>query len=312
MKIHPLLEQQLAQYLPESAAGADNLHHLLDAVSTTYYRLHKTGAELQCDIIRQLLDTMRLSLKDGLWPGRSVLVADDDDMNRMVISAILKRQGIIITETHNGSEALKALKDGNFDAVLMDIRMPGKDGLETTKYIREHINGEIPVIALTAGSYEQEYERCLAAGMSDLMTKPFDEAKIVQYLLKWLPAGLSGRQQQVAAPAKALFSLEQLKLMSRGNDEFVTKMTMLFIQEVPLALVRIKKAIAAQDWDTLQDAVHKLKPAVKNMEIRSLYETIQVLSIEPGDAVHKPELQAGVQKLETVLNQVIAQLKAQS
>ncbi|MEM1204552.1 MAG: ATP-binding protein [Acidobacteriota bacterium] len=103
-----------------------------------------------------------------------VLVAEDDPINQLVVQALLERLGYDATVVSDGFQVLTYLEHGGFDAVLMDWRMPGLDGLEVTRRIRE-LGDEracIPVIALTANAMRGDREKCLAAGMNAYLSKP--------------------------------------------------------------------------------------------------------------------------------------------
>jgi signal transduction histidine kinase/CheY-like chemotaxis protein len=110
-------------------------------------------------------------------PARSlrVLLAEDNRINQLVARGILTQAGHTVVVAQNGSEAIALLSAGSFDAVLMDIQMPGMDGFQATAAIREieKVSGDhIPVIAMTAHALEGYKEKCLAAGMDGYVTKP--------------------------------------------------------------------------------------------------------------------------------------------
>lgn len=118
---------------------------------------------------------------------RRVLVVDDDEFNREVLSAILSMAGAEVTTVPDGPSALRALTAGMaFDAVLMDVQMPGMDGFETTRRIRENSQwADLPVLAITANVVRGVRKQCLEAGMNDFLTKPVDSAALFQALTRW-------------------------------------------------------------------------------------------------------------------------------
>jgi CheY-like chemotaxis protein len=88
----------------------------------------------------------------------------------------------------NGAEAVARASEGNWALVLMDLHMPGMDGTETTRLIRERLEGRpLPIVALTASVRSEDRERCLAAGMDDFLTKPVRRDDLRACLAKWLP-----------------------------------------------------------------------------------------------------------------------------
>jgi CheY-like chemotaxis protein len=109
--------------------------------------------------------------------GARVLLVEDNEINQLVALASLEHLGVATTVASDGEEALAILERPGpaFDAVLMDLHMPGIDGLETTRRLRSRFPiGTLPVVALTAAAFDDDRQRCSEAGMEDFMTKPFD------------------------------------------------------------------------------------------------------------------------------------------
>ena len=104
--------------------------------------------------------------------GFRILLAEDDAVNRMVFMGMLQYLGYQADAVHNGSEVLEVLDRKHYDAVLMDVQMPGMDGLEVTRRIRSERGEGLYIIALTAHSLAGDRERCLAAGMNAYLSKP--------------------------------------------------------------------------------------------------------------------------------------------
>jgi signal transduction histidine kinase/DNA-binding response OmpR family regulator len=119
----------------------------------------------------------RYSLHDARSPEDvlRVLVAEDNEVNQLLVKRLLEKRGHSAVVVANGHEALEALKKDNYDMVLMDMQMPGMGGLEATAAIREREDGSAfhqPVIALTANAMKGDRERCLAGGMDGYLSKP--------------------------------------------------------------------------------------------------------------------------------------------
>ncbi len=120
-----------------------------------------------------------------------VLIVEDEELSLCVLRQFMKRQGMAVTVARNGTQALEALKEDNFDIVFMDVQMPVMDGLETVAIIR---NAEafgdksgIPVVAMTAGAQEEEKDNFLRAGMDACLLKPLDLAELNGLLDRLLP-----------------------------------------------------------------------------------------------------------------------------
>ncbi|WP_374369071.1 response regulator [Dongia sp.] len=147
-----------------------------------------------------------------------ILLAEDNQVNQMLVTAILARAGARADVAGNGLEALEAVRSRSYDIILMDMRMPELDGLSATRRIRE-LGGaaaQIPIIALTANASQEDRRLCLEAGMNDFMPKPIDANDLIQKISLHAKAALiSGDAAKTsaaaheAAPAIAPLSLEQ-------------------------------------------------------------------------------------------------------
>jgi two-component system, sensor histidine kinase len=115
----------------------------------------------------------------GSLAGRSILAADDHEVNRRILQLLLEPHGCRLTLVENGAEALEAASGQRFDAILMDMQMPVMDGLEATRRIRAgEVNGATPVIALTANALDVHRAAWDAAGVHAFLTKPIDPAML--------------------------------------------------------------------------------------------------------------------------------------
>ncbi len=127
----------------------------------------------------------------------TILLAEDDPINQQVFSRFLKSHGYAVTLAEDGEAAVAAHRDGAFDLILMDLRMPGMDGLEATRCIRRRDRG-IPIIALTAHAYRDDQKRCLAAGMNGYIAKPVDRADFFSVIEGFLPERVQPPGEAVA------------------------------------------------------------------------------------------------------------------
>ena len=119
-----------------------------------------------------------------------VLVAEDDWGNQKVIEVMLRRAGLDVEIVDNGAEALDRATQGEWALVLMDMQMPGMDGTEATRRIRDRLGRRrLPIVALTANARPEHREACLAAGMDDFLTKPVRQEELRACLRKWLSRG---------------------------------------------------------------------------------------------------------------------------
>ncbi|MFH0823110.1 MAG: response regulator [Pseudomonadota bacterium] len=117
-----------------------------------------------------------------------VLLAEDNPVNRKLAVKLVERMGHMVKTADDGLQALEILKDREFDIVLMDVQMPGMDGLEATKAIREREKNacrRVPIVAMTAYAMKGDEERCLEAGMDAYISKPVDSAALFKLLERY-------------------------------------------------------------------------------------------------------------------------------
>lgn len=137
---------------------------------------------------QRVLEATQTEILKARWlPGVNVLVVDDSDINLEVVGQILTRNGAKVTTLSSGKAALRQLRlsPDAFDIVLMDVQMPGMDGLETTQHIRAELGLKtLPIVALTAGTLVEERKRAVASGMNAFLTKPIEPSKLINTLRK--------------------------------------------------------------------------------------------------------------------------------
>jgi CheY-like chemotaxis protein len=118
--------------------------------------------------------------------GLKVLVAEDNDLNQMLIRELLRKLGLEATLVENGRLALESLEREHFDLVLMDVQMPEMDGLTATRLIRKRENlQKLPIVAMTARAMAGDREEAFSAGMDDYLTKPLNARELTLCLLRW-------------------------------------------------------------------------------------------------------------------------------
>jgi CheY-like chemotaxis protein/signal transduction histidine kinase len=163
--------------------GARSPERLLDEVTLF---LHKVESELSVE--RQtMLKTARS--RDRVFEGRKILLVDDDVRNIFALTSALEQKGLRVEIGRNGFEAISKLDEvSDIDLVLMDIMMPGMDGLEATRRIRKDPRFQkLPIIAVTAKAMKDDQEQCMKAGTNDYLAKPIDLDRLFSLLRVWMP-----------------------------------------------------------------------------------------------------------------------------
>ena len=214
-------------------------------------------------------------------PEAKVLVVDDNSVNLNVSSGLLQLCKITADTAASGMQALELIQQREYDIVFMDHMMPGMDGVEVTKIIREK-GIEVPIIALTANAIEGAQEMFLAAGMNDFLTKPINKTELKQMLEKWLPAEkiirpLSGTIDEKVSVTDAhrdfwrkIEHIDDLSVhagLSRvsGQHDVYEKSLKLTIKEIDKCEKNLKDFLAAGDLHNFSIEVHSIKGSLANI-----------------------------------------------
>jgi two-component system sensor histidine kinase/response regulator len=244
--------------------------------------------------------------------GARVLLVEDNEINREVAVEILGDAGLVVEIAENGRIACDkvfAADGAGFNAVLMDVQMPEMDGIEATLRIRESIPADrLPIIAMTAHAYEQERQRCFAAGMNDHVAKPVDPAALVATLNRWLkPARAPGaaappQVAAVAVPAEELpaalppFGLDAALVRVNGKRKLLRKLIIDFSNKFPEVVATLRGQIGEGGLDEARRTAHTLKGVAGSLEIRAVAEAARQVE----DALAQRELAA----MDTLLGQL--------
>jgi signal transduction histidine kinase/CheY-like chemotaxis protein len=226
--------------------------------------------------------------------GARVLLVDDNVINLELGTDLLAIAGIEVVAVPGGREALARMDEARFDAVLMDLEMPGMDGWETTARIRSRpADGNIPVIALTAHSLAGFREQCLAAGMNDYVGKPFDLPQLFGVLMRWIHARPSTPPAVPApAPADARFrgleqviSIEQALARMEGNADLLDK----YLKKFYLAPVHVEEQVRAEldrgDLAAARDIIHPIRGLVGMLGMTQVFAAAEAMEscLKNGD-----------------------------
>jgi signal transduction histidine kinase/DNA-binding response OmpR family regulator/HPt (histidine-containing phosphotransfer) domain-containing protein len=221
---------------------------------------------------------------------RRVLLAEDNPVNVEVAKAMLESLGLEAQSAPNGEEALRMVRKGDYDAVLMDCQMPVMDGFAATTAIRreEHEAGHghtLPIIAITANALQGDREACLAAGMDDYLSKPFTQQQLAAVIGRWIalplvatvhhdeepprlpPESVEVIQREVINRA----ALDAIRALSKdGGDALVQKVVAAYVDDTPQHLQTLRRAISVADPTSVRKVAHSLKSASANVGAQKL------------------------------------------
>ena len=231
--------------------------------------------------------------------GIVLLVVEDNEINQILARDLLEAAGATVVLASDGPQALElaAQRTPGFDAILMDVQMPGMDGHATTRRMRDQPRtAQTPIIAMTAHAFDAERAKCLTSGMNAHVSKPINPRELVQTVLQWARPGsvTAEKPSKPARPApephaakEADLDISALALVFKDPArqlDFLRK----FVDTAQRALVELDDAWRARDHQTLGFLGHKLKSSAKACGAHALAATLAQIEREsksPGWAI---------------------------
>jgi len=253
--------------------------------------------------------TERPAAASGAAPGRlRVLIAEDNAINRRVVTTMLENAGHEVLVVANGEDAVEAVRREAPDLVLMDVQMPVMDGLEATAQIRlaERIAGRrrVPVVALTAHAVRGDRETCLRAGMDEYLSKPVRAEELLAALQRLCPAAAGTRIALPVAPAALSFDPGYFLDWVAGDHELQSELIGLLRQESAQLLAEMNRCLAAGDATGVERGAHTLRGAVGNFGAAEASQAARAVEMAARDgklevaALHFAELEHEMERLE--------------
>jgi two-component system, sensor histidine kinase and response regulator len=251
----------------------------------------------------------------GTRRGLRILVVEDNEFNQELATKLLTKWGHVAVLAGNGNAALTALERERFDLILMDVQMPGMNGLDATQAIRAKeraTNTHVPIIALTAHAMKGDRERCLAAGMDAYASKPIRATELFEVIARLLYSDVDGTKGAPGpdGPPAAVFDLETALASVAGDRELLHRMARVLSGQCPKLLGEIRDSVLRADGAHLERAAHKLKSSVASFGAERAYRA--ALRLEElggaGDVTGSKETFTELEEAITRLQDALADL----
>jgi PAS domain S-box-containing protein len=266
--------------------------------------------------------------------GANVLLVEDNDINQQVAKEILEGAGLNVTLASDGQEAVNAVKQRNYDVVLMDVQMPVMDGYTATREIRNLKSAirNVPILAMTAHAMAGDEDKSLQAGMDGHVTKPIDPDQLFSTLQKWIKSSEKRVQDQKpevfveqSASDKTVpagdelpenlpgFNLADGLRRLQGNKTLYRKLLLNFATDYNSVANDIRQALDAKDFGRAHSLVHNLKGLAGNLAATELQAVAANIEKLVKGVEKKTPLTEGLNfkltELENALNQTLESAK---
>jgi len=201
-----------------------------------------------------------------------ILYAEDKDVNRKIVSILLKNTGSKVDFANNGLEAIEKVKENKYDLILMDIQMPLMDGISATRKLRKQFDELPPIIGVSANISTAEAKHYLEKGLDDYISKPLTADILYEKSMKWLnKRNNSNKMKKANKPEKVTGKeindiphldeeiLKELKDQTLNQEEILKDLYQTFLEEADSIMETIEEAVNKEDYKTLKEVTHALK-----------------------------------------------------
>ncbi|NNJ80308.1 MAG: response regulator [Xanthomonadales bacterium] len=267
-------------------------------------------------------DAHKMALPD--MGNASLLLVEDNLINREVARQLLERTGALVTEAVNGEEAVEQVRKSHFDGVLMDIQMPRVDGIQATRQIRAMSASpgdrfdKLPIIAMTAQATAGDKAASLEAGMNDFITKPVNLDRLASVLRHWVMDSEGSnvatviKDSKVTQPPKDLAAAKAINFeegLARlgGNETLFFRLLAQFADEYENSVQEIRNLIGQGNLTEAETQCHGLKGVAGNLSINLLFALARSVDDQLKQEITPTD--AELEQFETSLQDAISEIK---
>ncbi len=250
----------------------------------------------------------------------SVLLVEDNAFNQMVAEETLLHwdANLKIDFAENGQIAIDKLKENTYDIILMDIQMPVMDGHTAAKIIRNELPEpakSTPILAVTAHAFKEEIEKCLANGMNDYISKPFDGDELIEKILVLINKNKQGNKiientNPTPTIQTGLVNKQTIIDLTKGDKVRISKMVLMFVEQHEEEMEQLKLCVANNDLEALRRLAHSFKSKYMYLGMPTISALALKLEMLGKEAQPTSEIQETMEEFITLSYKAIPELQA--
>lgn len=307
----------ISKFLVEKQGGNIKVTSEVNKGSTFCFELpfEKGNAEQAGDELAQMGKVPNSVDLSGLH----VLLVEDNVINQRVALFELNKWKVNTDVAEHALPAIEKLRNKKYDIILMDISMPGMDGIEATRFIRTELPEpakSTPIIAMTASALAGEKEKCFTAGMNDYISKPFNPLTFYKKIVQW--SGLEEKENEekpeaelsVHSKGDRITDLVIIRDHASGNIEYIKEMIQMYIDLMPEYMEELYAVYTAKDWPEVGKQAHKMKTTAAYFGIEEMRELfIRMEKHVASEVIDEPLLGGWIRKTGQLTSSSIHELK---
>lgn len=286
-------------------------------IGTNFFFTLSFEKDLSQKYIPEKLDHKKSSIEADL-SGIRILLVEDQEFNQFVAKRMLELLKSTVDIASNGKIAIEKISENDYDIVLMDIQMPVMDGIEATRFIREHMDqpkSQIPIIALTAHALKDDDKKYLSMGMNGYLSKPFKSndlsSVIIKTLTKTEPTISKDESNTIDHAVHELYNLQSFRDMAGNDEEFMKSIVTTFIKSAKKGIIDINTNIQSSDYKGIQSSAHTIKPSFKMIGRNDLFDLLEKIETLAKTEAEMSTILLSAHKFEKAYNQIQAAMEAE-
>lgn len=248
--------------------------------------------------------------------GTKVLLVDDDHFNRLLAKTILDKFGCETIIAASGSEAIGYIDQERFDIILLDIHMSEISGIEVAEFIRnKRKDNDTKILAVTAAVLKDDVHKYFRVGINDFLIKPFKEINLFNKMCDLLDVNNSRVHNETEqtiikeSSHRKLYDLSELINMANGNQSFIDKMLLTFIENSENTIHLLKRFLKEENWLQAGEAAHKILPSYRHLKVHTIVNKLSDLktkTLVTNEYIGVPEL---IKETIELMNGLLDELK---
>jgi len=243
----------------------------------------------------------------------TALLVEDDSINQIIISSILKKMTMQVDIAANGAIGVEKTKQKKYDFIVMDIQMPVMNGIEAINIIRQELKITTPILVVTSNTLANTEKLCKETDANDYFLKPIEPTSFIAKVDEMLknhraaPPKTANIQHQ-PAEAKEMFSLKKMSSLLGNNQSEVKRLAEMFLQVSPPILQEMNERLTQKQYELLGNLAHKMKPSIDILEIENLKDVIRSIEKFGKNNINTDQLNDLMDELNTTLQIVFKTL----